>query len=185
MDARSHAFPAISLAPQILAVAQSLPRGGGYHWDSSGSTGGVLADVVHEGETIVRAGRGTYCSGITFDVWWRALGLAGVELGLTADELRALQRRWYIAAPGLRRGPLDALEPLGLGVDTSADPRPGDFAQLWRRDGSGHTVIVLEHAGDAIRYLSSQASTGGIGTRVERPVELYAVRPVVPTGWLS
>lgn len=172
---------AIPLYPQILAVAQSLPLGGGYTWDTSG---GVLADVVHRGETIVRAGRGTYCSGIAFDVWWRALALAGAKPDLTVDELRRIQRRWYCAT-GLRRGPLDALEPGGLGVDTSRDPQPGDFAQLWRHNGTGHTVVVLEHHNGLLRYLSSQGSTGGIGECTERPAEIYAVRAMVPIGWTS
>lgn len=163
------------LNPHVLAVANSLPRGGGYHWDRTGKSGGVLADVVHHGVTIARAGRGTYCSGITFDIWWRALRLAGVELELSVGEMQALQRRWYIVGSG-RRGPLDALEPLGLGVDVSHDPRPGDFAQLWRADGLGHTVVVLEHGDGRLRYLSSQTSTRGIGERVERPTELYVVR---------
>lgn len=181
MDAR---LAPVSLSPHVLAVAQSLPRGGGYVWDPTGTTGGVLADVVHRGETIVRAGRGSYCSGITFDAWWRALALAGAKPGLAVAELRRLQRRWYIAAGG-RRGPLNALQPLGLGIDTSDDPRPGDFAQIWRADGSGHTVIVLDCRAGALTYLSSQKSTGGVGERVETPGELYAVRAMVPAGWVS
>lgn len=179
----SDAPDAIPMSSHVLAVAQSLPRGGGYHWDPTGTTGGVLADVVHRGATIVRAGRGSYCSGLTFDVWWRALKLAGAKPDLTVDEMRQLQRRWYCADGG-RRGPLDALEPLGLGVAVT-DPQPGDVAQLWRRDGSGHTVIVLEHTDGLLRYLSSQKSTGGVGERVERVAELYAVQAQVPSEWLS
>lgn len=183
MDARSHAFPVVSLSPHILAVAQSLPRGGGYHWDPTGTTGGVLADVVHRGATIVRAGRGSYCSGITFDVWWRALALAGAKPDLTVEQMRALQRRWYCADGG-RRGPLDALQPLGLGASVST-PKPGDLVQLWRRDGSGHTVIALGFDRGELRYLSSQTSTGGVGERTERPAAYYAAQAQVPSGWLS
>lgn len=171
------------LNAHVLSVLDSLPRGGGYRWDRTGKSGGVVVDVVHRGVTIARAGRGTYCSGITFDIWWRALGLAGVELDLTVEQMQALQRRWYIVTPGLNRGPLDALEPLGLGVDVSDDPQPGDFAQLWRHDRSGHTVVALEHRDGWLRYLSSQKSTRGIGERVERverPAELFVVRAAVP-----
>lgn len=176
-------YPVVSLSPHILAVAQSLPRGGGYHWDLTGTTGGVLADVVHRGATIVRAGRGSYCSGVTFDVWWRALAMAGAKPDLTVDEMRQLQRRWYCADGG-RRGPLDALGPLGLGGSVST-PQPGDFVQLWRRNGTGHTVIALGFDRGALTYLSSQKSTDGIGIRTERPAAYYAVRASVPAGWVA
>jgi hypothetical protein len=48
----------------------------------------------------------------------------------------------------------------------------GDFCQLWRTNGSGHSVIFESHiyGGDIIigfNYRSSQKSTDGIGSSKE------------------
>ena len=48
----------------------------------------------------------------------------------------------------------------------------GDFCQLWRTNGSGHSVIFESHIYDGdsiigINYRSSQKSTDGIGSSSE------------------
>jgi hypothetical protein len=170
------------LNPHVLAVCAELPRGGGYRWPTSDASGGCLRDVVYRGTTILRAGAGTYCCGLVFEVWWRALERAGASLRLTVPELRRLQQRWFVAT-GTRKGPVDALVPVGLGVEVPlGDARPGDFAQLWRRNGSGHSVVVLGVEGGKLRYLSTQASTDGIGERVEAPAEVFVARAILPEG---
>ena len=50
----------------------------------------------------------------------------------------------------------------------------GDFVQLWRHSGSGHSCIFRAWVRDdddeivGLRYWSTQSSTDGIGERVER-----------------
>ena len=58
-------------------------------------------------------------------------------------------------------------------VDVRVKTGPGDFVQLWRHDGSGHSVIFLDWVRDGealvgLRYWSTQTTTNGIGEAVER-----------------
>ena len=53
------------------------------------------------------------------------------------------------------------------------DARRGDFAQIWRNNGSGHSVVFLDWVREdgaivGLRYWSTQPATDGIGERVER-----------------
>ena len=53
-------------------------------------------------------------------------------------------------------------------VASFADVKPGDFVQLWRNDGTGHSVIFQDWERDGagaivgIDYWSTQSSTNGI-----------------------
>lgn len=170
----------MTLGPHILAACGELPRARGYRWPADGH--GVSRDVYHRGRLFLRAGRegATYCCGLTLEVYLRALARVGVEFPLTWPDAVDLQRRWYVTRPEFRDGCAGALVRYGLGVDTTSDPQPGDLAQFWRRNGLGHSVVVLGYDDGALRYLSTQPSTHGVGERVERPVELHVARPVIP-----
>lgn len=176
------------LRSRIRDVAGGLPRRGGYLWPSPDKTaGGCTTDLMLGTERILRAGRGTYCCGITLEVFWRGWARFAADYGvpfmggISLEQAKALQRAWFCI--GTRAGPLAALVPLGLGVEVAADrSQPGDFAQLWRRGGTGHSVMVLGVSQNRISYFSTQKSTDGIGSTTEvLPVETYVVRPVVPT----
>lgn len=176
------------LNSRIRDVAGGLRRGGGYLWPSPDKfAGGTTQDLMLGKDRILRAGRGTYCCGVTLEVFWRgwlayakdySLPFMG---GITLAQARELQRSWFCI--GTRKGALDALVPLGLGVEVAAgDARPGDFAQFWRASGLGHSVMVLGVAQGRISYFSTQKSTNGIGSTAEPlPAETYVVRPVVPS----
>jgi hypothetical protein len=164
-----------------LALAASLPRGGGYRWPvADPGDGGCPTDLVHHGVRILRAGRGTYCCGLTFWIWWQAANRAGALAALSVADARAIQRAWFCI--GTRKGPVAALVSRGLGVRVApADALPGDFAQLWRKNGSGHSVMVERVAHGRIAYLSTQKSTGGIGSLSEPlPAETYVCRATFP-----
>lgn len=180
---------------RIRDVAGSLPREGGYRWPTTDKTaGGCTVDLMLGTDRILRAGRPvgskaqppTYCCGVTLEIFWRGWARYAKDYsvpfmgGLKLAQARELQRAWFCI--GTRRGPLDALVPLGLGVEVAAnDARPGDFAQLWRASGSGHSVMVLSVSQGRISYFSTQKSTNGIGSTAEpMPAETYIVRPVVP-----
>jgi len=66
-----------------------------------------------------------------------------------------------------------ALKNIGIGYEVSLeDAKEGDFCQIWRTNGSGHSVIFISHIydGDNIigfNYRSSQKSTNGIGDTKE------------------
>lgn len=187
-----------ALNAHVLAVVDALPRGGGYEWPSSDpKAGGCLADLTLRGETVLRAGRAgpsgappTFCCGLTLEILWRAWEQwareTGAEMlgGITVPAARALKRAWF--CEGTRKGPVDALLGRGLGVAVPlSEALPGDFAQLWRSGGSGHSVVVLRWEPDRRRlaYLSTQKSTGGIGARTESlppGAEVYVARAIVP-----
>ena len=160
----------------VLEVAQSYEDGGGY--DRSWTGSGVPEAIEHDGETILRASEGgTYCCGFTFAVAVRAAREAGLLEGKTAADLRRFQRAWYGAVEDedvRERQVQAAVELLEIGEAVMARrARPGDFLQLWRTSGSGHSVVFLGWITEArrpvgIRYRSSQGSTGGVGDSEER-----------------
>lgn len=177
----------MTLIEHIDAAAHRLPLGRGYAWPvADKSIGGCFDDLVFDNVIVLKAGPGTYCCGVTLEMLWRGWEAHVAEQGgrllggLSVQDAKALRREWFCI--GTRRGPVDALVPRGLGVEVPVgEARRGDFAQLWRPDGSGHSVFVLNVGRGRISYLSTQRSTKGLGARVEpAPREIYVVRPIVP-----
>ena len=167
----------------VLEVVAATPRGGGYEWPpKTDGAGGCLEDIIHDGGIVLRAAEPptTYCSGLTLEIWFESWTQQGRVPPITFAEARELQRIWFITKPEYRKGPVEALTRFGLGIETTDDPKPGDFAQVWRGNGSGHTVVVLDYDGrrNKLRYFSTQRSTNGPGERTEYVSELYTVRPV-------
>lgn len=176
-----------ALNEHVLEIVRSTPRGGGYGWPAQDPTvGGCLESVFHDGVCVLRAGPGptppVYCCGVTLEALFRAFSLAGAVPPIDARTARRLQRRWFVIGPKYRKGPANALPRYGLGIETSDDPQPGDFAQLWRENGSGHSVVVLDYDKEEnrLRYWSAQRSTDGIGICTEHPHELFAARVILP-----
>ncbi len=196
-----------ALNPYVLAVLRRYPTDGThrYWWPKDGAYDGVSEDLVYDGAVIARGEpkRRTFCCGLTFEVWLRALErwhgrkARGGPLRLPGIDARAMKRlrgAWYCARGGVA-GPEDALVPLGLGVVIRRleDARPGDFVQLWRHSGSGHSVIFLGWERErgkivAMRYWSTQRATRGIGVRTERfgpprgidRARIHVVRALLP-----
>lgn len=150
----------------ILQLIKEYPTDGThkYHWVNGFD--GVTRDLLYKGETIAKKEEQlrTYCCGISFELFFRTALKEEIDLG-TPKDVRKIKADWFVAT-GKRQGPVDALVPRGLGLNP-AQGQPGDFAQLWRKNGSGHSVIVLEHTKDHLKYFSTQPSTNGIGVRVE------------------
>jgi hypothetical protein len=186
------------LNTDVLELIKKYPSGGGYDWPKQGPFDGVTKDLIYKDTTIAKhfiERNGTYCSGITFEIWFSALKLAfeakGKEFDLKdidAKELKKLKADWYVAT-GKRGGPVDALVSRNLGVQISSieDARQGDFIQLWRYSGSGHSVVFKGATENGFRYWSTQTATAGIGEREEKfdkviISELYIVRAYAPLG---
>lgn len=192
----------------VVAVLETYPTDGThpYNWPRDGSYAGVTEDLVYEGEVVAQAnGKGeAYCCGLTFEVLFKAWALWAKKkrlpfrIGdLDAKGLKALRSDWYCCG-GVRSGPVEALVSRGLGVriDKPGDARPGDFVQLWRTSGSGHSVVFIAWERDrkgritAMRYWSTQPATRGIGCRTERTSgegavdleETFIARVGVPPG---
>lgn len=187
-----------SLTPHVLAVLREYPTDGSfdYYWPKEGGWEGATQDVVYDGRLLARGDpqRRSYCCGLTYEVYVRALLRAsGGEpiQGLTGDDLHELRLRFFgDSKTGERRRLVQyGLESMGLGDPIPHDQaRTGDFVQLWRHSGSGHQVIFVnwlykngERVG--LTYWSSQGTTRGIGYLSERfgpegvdPAQVYVVR---------
>lgn len=177
-----------AFAKAVLELIETYPTDGTHkYWWPRGKEArglgytGTTCDLEYKGETVARGdGKGSaYCCGLTFEVFVRTWQRLDEEAdrpfdiaGLTPKELLGLRRRWYVATSD-RSGPQGGLVELGLGRAIEAKKaRPGDFVQLWRGSGSGHSVIFLgweKERGQitAIRYWSTQTSTDGIGINTE------------------
>ncbi|MBI4612102.1 MAG: hypothetical protein HY720_00670 [Planctomycetes bacterium] len=179
----------------VREVMEGYPTDGShaYWWPKGSKWAGNTRDLHYAGELFSAGdpqGR-SYCCGLTFEVFfrsWEAWSRGhAVEFrigDLDAAGLRAFRGRWFCSGD-YRRGPVDALVEAGLGtrIETQADARRGDFIQLWRKNGSGHSVIFLRWETDGhgrrtgIRYWSTQPATDGIGARTE---SFEGERGVVP-----
>lgn len=178
----------------VLKIAHSYPRNGThrYWWPRGSSWAGTTRDLFYLGEKIADGdpeGR-AYCCGLTFEVFvrsWEAWCLKRkleFRIGdLAAKDVLALRADWYCAG-GERRGPVAALVPRGIGVEVGKveDARPGDLVQLWRANGTGHSVVFLGREGGGIRYWSTQKSTNGVGYQVEKAETLHIARAGRATG---
>lgn len=162
-------------ADDVLDAAYAYPDGGGYNGAWAGS--GTPEAIAHNGRQVLAAGQGgTYCCGYTFGVAMRVLEERGLLEGKTFDAVKRFQKLWY-GATELEDDTLVVLAAETLGVGRGVpldDAQPGDFVQLWRTNGSGHSVIFLDWAvndasGDRVgfRYRSSQGSTDGIADATE------------------
>ncbi len=157
----------------VLAHAFAIEDGGGYVWESTG----VSETITHKGETILRATDDgtTYCCGYTFMVAMRACDELGLLEQATPADVRRMQTMWYGSTPASAETQMAlAMSTLGIGGPVTHDQAiPGDFVQLWRHSGSGHSTIFLGWARDesgaikGLRYRSSQGSTDGVADNVE------------------
>lgn len=179
-------MPALGdLNAHVLAIVDTYPTDGthGYYWPRSGSWLGFTRTMRYDGRVL---GKGDpqarcHCCGLTFEVflrawerWCKEVGRPHRILDLDIDGVRRLRRQWF-GVGGDRATLHTAITEGGLGVRITdlEKARPGDFVQLWRHSGSGHSCVFRgwERTGKritGIRYWSTQSSTKGIGERTER-----------------
>ncbi len=175
----------------ILQLADSL-EGGGYNWDPSGS--GSPYDIEHNSAKILaKQAEGTYCSGYTCGVSLKAMQDSGLLKDLDDKQLADFKQIWY-GAKDYKKGDKEslstaALQKYGLGYEVPHESaKPGDIAQIWRKNGSGHSVIFKDWVYDddknvvGIKYRSTQKATKGVGDRTEMfgdkidPSQIYLAR---------
>ncbi len=176
------------LNPAVLETMKSYPTDGsfGYWWPKGSGWAGTTQDLVYLGKTIAKGDvkNRSYCCGLTFEVYFKSYEEACRKKGkpfrigkLSPSELTEMRLRWYGASRNgdRKKLSLEALTSMGLGrkIDRPEEARPGDFVQLWRKNGSGHSVIFLKWTTSGrkitgITYWSSQPGTKGIGVRTER-----------------
>lgn len=173
------------LNDHVLAVMATYPARGQhpYFWPKSGSWPGNARDLIYGNDVVAKGdpqGR-CFCCGLTFEVflaaWQRWANLEARPwkiAGRTVDGVRKLQKEWF----GSKEDPSCVFtavvgNKLGTRIEDFERALPGDFVQLWRQDGSGHSVVFKSwlRSGAKItglRYWSTQKSTQGIGENEER-----------------
>lgn len=194
----------VALNQAILDVVNTYARDGSnpYAWSRGVNTDGVSQELWWRGTLLAapETGGGIHCSGITYEVYLRALAAAvGEDAGPDAETLLAMKDTWYVR-DGNDRGPVAALVEAGLGeaVPGLAGLKPGDLVQFWRNSGKGHSVVFINHTRNSdgslrgMVYWSAQGTSGGVGMRRVSPGldvnqiapdRLYGVRPVWPGRW--
>lgn len=128
--------------------------------------------------------RYSHCSGITFEVFFKAMQARNRKLGLSPDDFNGMSfdnlfdflLTWYVANGPKRTSNIEvAVEKYGIGTKISRlnDAKRGDFMDISRRNGTGHTVVFQNWVRDSqgkitgVRYWSSQGSTNGVGYHTE------------------
>ncbi len=196
----------------VIKLVESYPKDGTYtyYWPSGGGWSGSTRDLYYQGEKIADHGgySACYCSGITFEWYLRAwqewaetTGADGEDLnGIGASAIWQFRRDWYVRelkGPG----PTAAMENYGVGTDVGSfdNWQRGDFVQLWRNNGSGHTVVfwgwILDEESNIVgmEYASCQGATDGLGISKEYfgsfsgaldPQYMWAARAWLPERWL-
>ncbi len=156
----------------IITIANEF-SGGGYQWKG---VSGVCIPLRHNGEIIRSYDEGgpSHCCGFTLSVAFIAATNRGLFDDKSQSEVSRFSSNWYSAGGANGKLCVEALENIGIGSEVSLEEASeGDFCQIWRTNGSGHSVIFISHiyndSGEivGIKYRSSQKSTDGIGDTSE------------------
>jgi len=166
-------------------ILEEYPTDGTFTYSWVSGYEGVTRDLYYKGERVARAksdGSGScYCCGLTFEDFFRGIQRLNSDLGqnedvnnMTAGDMRYFLHLWFVENTW-GDGPGVAMEQFGIGdnIPAFADVRKGDYVQLWRTTGSGHSVIFINWLtnsnGDTtgIHYWSTQGSTNGINYNSE------------------
>ena len=178
--------PSNSLNSAVVAIVNSMPRGGGYSVQSQAKENLINSVRSSEDGTldiVPSTAKPSFCSGATYLVFLQVI--SNMEKGrklILTKELRqmllvgrqadgvGIWGRWNANGPGTAKLFYD----LGIGVNFTdlIAARPGDFLKIWWTEQigakeKGHSVIYLgtekNETGEAtVRYWSSN-SPGGYG----------------------
>ncbi len=148
---------------------------------------GVTEDLYYNGELLLKANpngdRASCCTGITFEVFFKAMRNRNRDLGLDINNFNGMNKKelydfaliWYVA-----NGPRDvsnmvlAMEKYGVGkrIHNMEELRAGDFINFSRENNTGHNAVFINWIREwnkiiGFRYWSSQGSTNGISYNEE------------------
>ena len=175
-----------SLNPYVLAIAGCYPTDGSYPYRCKPLEydlyNGVTQDLWYKGRVVAKGHpnwtRCSYCCGMTFEVFCRAMQYRNIQKGLDPDDYNGMSfsdlfnllQLWYIEGPG--DSPQLGITSYGLGkkIENLEDAKPGDFLDFSRNNRSGHSVIFIDWTRDAagkitgFKYFSSNSAGVGYGT---------------------
>ena len=175
-----------SLDPYVLAIAGCYPTDGSYPYRCKPLEydlyNGVTQDIWYKSRIVAKAHpnwtRCSYCCGLTFEVFCRAMQYRNIQKGLDPDDFNGMSftdlfnllQLWYIEGPG--DSPQFGIAAYGLGkkIENLEDARPGDFLDFSRSNKTGHSVIFIEWKRNTdgkitgFKYFSSNSPGVGYGT---------------------
>ena len=176
-----------ALNPYVLKVIDAYPLDGSYPYRCKPLEydvyNGVTQDIWYRGRVVAKAHpnatRCSYCCGLTFEIFCRAMQLRNIQKGIDPDDFHGmtfhdlfnLLQLWYIEGKG--DSPRKGIQYYGLGprIDNWEEAKAGDFCDFSRSTGSGHSVIFIEWTRDpggeitGMKYFSS--NSGGVGYLTE------------------
>ena len=180
LDSRLESLPEMNA--RVVKTMLEYPRDGQhrYWWPRSsreGSYDGATTDVVVAGEVVMRGEpkSRSFCCGLTLELFYKTLGSRQeLEDLWTSSTGSAFKELWFCTALNAP-GPEDAMTSYTIGerIERREDVLPGDFVQIWRNSGSGHSVIFVDWARDkqgkvvGLHYWSTQPGTNGIAFTAE------------------
>jgi len=175
----------INFNSYILTVIEEYERDGSYPYSRVNNYKGVSRDLYYNGTKIANANpdssHSTFCCGLTFEVYFRTIMRYYKDHGypeninnMRAEDFNHFISLWFVQETK-GDGPGIALETYGLGdkISNMSDVQKGDFVQIWRTSGSGHSVIfinwVISDEGDTtgMKYWSTQPGTNGANYNTE------------------
>ncbi|HQH12411.1 MAG TPA: hypothetical protein PLS31_08295 [Candidatus Sumerlaeota bacterium] len=177
-----------ALNPYVLRVIEAYPKDGSYPYRCIKAPEydlylGVTQNLYYKGRILAKAHpnntRCSYCCGLTFEIFVRAMQLRNMQKGMDPDDFNGMSfydlfnllQIWFIEGSG--DSPQKGIEYYGLGkkIEDWEEARAGDFMDLSRNNRSGHSVIFIEWVRDdagkiiGLKYFSSNKS--GVGYLTE------------------
>ncbi len=177
-----------ALNPYVMKVVSAYPLDGTYPYHCGWKPreydlyNGVTQDMWYKGMVVAKAypdgSRCSYCCGLTFEIFIRAMKLRNIQKGLDPDDFNGMTfndlfnmlQLWYIEGEGdcEQRGIVSY--GLGRAITDFEEARPGDFLSYSTTPPGGHSVIFINWLRDeqrriiGLRYFSSNLSgTKGVG----------------------
>ncbi len=173
-----------ALNPYVLKLIEAYPKDGSYPYRCIKEPeydlyNGVTQDLIYKGRVVAKAHpnntRCSYCCGLTFEIFVRAMQERNIQKGLDPDDFNGMSffdlfnllQLWYIEGDG--DSPQFGIESYGLGkkIENFEEARAGDFLDYSRNNSTGHSVIFIEWARDeagkiiGFKYFSSNSR--GVG----------------------
>lgn len=192
----------------VIKAVLSYPTDGthDYWWPKDGAYDGATTDVLYMNKKVMRGepkGR-SYCCGFTLEIFYKVLNQYMNENKMTAagkltpENAGDFKTFWFVREKN-GDGPGDAMIKYGCGIRINdiKDAKRGDFIQIWRFSGSGHSVILWDVNKDkdgqivSIKYFSTQPGTKGVNFNTEtigkpKGIDLshtHISRMTIPSSW--
>ena len=175
-----------TLNPYVLKIIDSFPVDGSYpyRWEKNEYDiyNGVSQDLIYKGKILAKAhpnrSRCSNCCGLTFEIFFKAMQLRNKQKGfdpndfngMTYNDLYNAMLIWFVVERG--DNPMRAIEYYGFGerITDWEEAKPGDFCDISRSNGPGHSIIFINWTRDdkgnitGIHYFSSGKKGVGFAT---------------------